>query len=145
LKIAPSHTERRRHTRKYAQGELPPDRSFFFRGPDKRLNLRARNLIQFLQIAEGVDDDTWEFHLRNGDYSEWIRRAIKDSGLGAILHSIEHDRSLSPAESRERVRLAIERQYTLPGTVEPPEAPRASAQEGSEKKDSAKKSAAQKR
>ena len=81
LKIAPSQTERRRHTRKYAEGELPPERSFFFRGADKKLNLRARNLIQFLQLAEGVDDDTWMHHLREGDYSEWMRDAIKDTEL----------------------------------------------------------------
>jgi energy-coupling factor transporter ATP-binding protein EcfA2 len=134
LKIAPSHTERRRHTRKYAEGELPPDRSFFFRGPDKKLNLRARNLIQFLQLAEGVDDDTWMHHLKAGDYSAWIRQAIKDSGLAAMLREVEQEKNLSPAESRERVREAIEQQYTLPATAKEPETPRASSQEGSERK-----------
>jgi HAD superfamily hydrolase (TIGR01484 family) len=29
--LEPSRTERRRHLRKYAEGELPPDRSFYFR------------------------------------------------------------------------------------------------------------------
>ena len=48
----------RRHTRKYAEGELGEDRSFYFRGPDGGLNLRAQNLRLFLQIAEGVDDTT---------------------------------------------------------------------------------------
>lgn len=38
--ITPSRIERQRHTRKYAEGELPPDRSFYFRGPDNKLNLR---------------------------------------------------------------------------------------------------------
>src|SRR5437763_1621565 len=47
-----SKAERRRHRRKYADGELPPDRSFFFRGPNGKLNLRAQNLQMFLQIAE---------------------------------------------------------------------------------------------
>jgi len=46
----------RRHTRKYAEGELDEDRSFYFRGPEGRLNLRAQNLALFLQIAEGVDN-----------------------------------------------------------------------------------------
>ena len=49
--------------RKYAEGELPPDRSFYFRGPDGKLNLRAQNLALFLQIADGVDDETWLHHL----------------------------------------------------------------------------------
>src|SRR5205814_5457541 len=33
-----------RHVRKYAEGELDKDVSFYFRGPDNRLNLRAQNL-----------------------------------------------------------------------------------------------------
>jgi hydroxymethylpyrimidine pyrophosphatase-like HAD family hydrolase len=139
LKIAPSHTERRRHTRKYAEGELPPDRSFYFKGPDKKLNLRARNLIQFLQLAEGVDDDTWLHHLRQGDYSSWVGRSIKDSGLAATIRSVEKERELSAAESRERVQKAVEEQYTLPATARAPETPKASSKEGSEKKASEKR------
>lgn len=48
----------RRHVRKYAEGELGADRSFYFRGPDNSLNLRAHNLHIFLQMADGVDDRT---------------------------------------------------------------------------------------
>jgi HAD superfamily hydrolase (TIGR01484 family) len=134
LKIVPGKTERRRHTRKYAEGELPPERSFFFRGPQQKLNLRARNLIQFLQLAEGVDDETWTHHLRRGDYSEWIRNAIKDSGLAATLQSVEKEKNLSPADSRQRVQEAVEEQYTLPAAASPPETPRASSREGSSKR-----------
>lgn len=127
MKIAPSQTERRRHTRKYAEGELPPDRSFYFRGPDRKLNLRAHNLILFLQLAEGVDDDTWTHHLRNGDYSEWVRRAIKDSGLAATIQQVERNGALSPLESRRLVREAVEQLYTLPAAASSPEKPRARA------------------
>jgi hydroxymethylpyrimidine pyrophosphatase-like HAD family hydrolase/energy-coupling factor transporter ATP-binding protein EcfA2 len=134
LNIAPSHTERRRHTRKYAEGELPPDRSFFFRGPEQKLNLRARNLIQFLQLAEGVDDDTWMHHLRNGDYSRWVRSCIKDDNLADIIRATEQDESLTPPESRGRVKEAVEAQYTLPATARAPDAPKASATEGSARK-----------
>ena len=45
--------EHRRHTRKYAEGNLPPERSFYFRGKEGKLNLRAKNLIQFLELADG--------------------------------------------------------------------------------------------
>src|SRR5690606_30087227 len=44
VRAYPCKTERRRHRRKYAEGELPPDRSFFYRGPEGKLNLRAQNL-----------------------------------------------------------------------------------------------------
>jgi hypothetical protein len=63
------HLERQRHIRKYAEGELGEDNSSYFRGPEGALNLRAQNLTLFIQIASGVDDRTWEYHLRAGDYS----------------------------------------------------------------------------
>src|SRR5262249_45324913 len=71
----------RRHTRKYAEGDLSEELSFYFRGPDDALNLRAQNLMLFLQIARGVDDRTWAHHLRRGDYSDWFKTVIKDDEL----------------------------------------------------------------
>jgi len=128
LKIAPSQTERRRHTRKYAEGELAPERSFFFRGADRRLNLRARNLIQFLQIAEGVDEDTWLHHLHEGHYSDWLRNAIKDPELAETVRRVEQNGSLTAEESRARVKKAVEEKYTLPASASPPATPRASSE-----------------
>jgi hypothetical protein len=104
--------ERRRHVRKYATGELGPDSSFYFRGPGQKLNLRAHNLELFMQMGDGVDDGTWQHHLRRGDYSSWFREAIKDPELAGEAASIETDRSLSPRESRARIRRAIEKRYT---------------------------------
>jgi hydroxymethylpyrimidine pyrophosphatase-like HAD family hydrolase len=104
--------ERRRHIRKYATGELDPDRSFFFRGPKQKLNLRAQNLDLFLQMADGVDDETWLFHLREGDYSRWFRDNIKDTELARDAEAVEREESLSPRESRQRIRAAIESRYT---------------------------------
>jgi hypothetical protein len=103
-----------RHVRKYAEGELPKDFSFYFRGPDNRLNLRAQNLMLFAQIAEGVDDATWEHHRRIGDYSGWFRRVIKDEELAAEAAAAESDANLDPAESRVRIIDAIHRRYTAP-------------------------------
>jgi hydroxymethylpyrimidine pyrophosphatase-like HAD family hydrolase len=117
VRPAPSQTERRRHIRKYAAGELPPERSFFFRGPEGKLNLRAQNLILFLQLAEGVDDATWTHHLRQGDYSAWLRTAIKDEGLASEVAAVEASAELSAAESRRLVRAAIEKHYTLPAAA----------------------------
>jgi hypothetical protein len=108
--------ERQRHRRKYAEGELPPDRSFYFRGPEGKLNLRAQNLIMFRQLADGVDDETWLHHLRQGDYSRWMETAIKDPSLAQLVHKVEDMPGLSAHESRKRVANAIEERYTLPAT-----------------------------
>ena len=104
--------ERRRHVRKYAAGELGPDKSFYFRGPEQKLNLRAHNLELFVQMADGVDDETWRHHLRHGDYSRWFREAIKDPELAGEAAAIEADPALSAPESRARIRRAIEKRYT---------------------------------
>jgi hypothetical protein len=116
VRVAPAKTARRRHTRKYATGDLPPDRSFYFRGPGDKLNLRAQNLFLFLQLADGVDDPTWEHHLRRGDYSRWFRDGIKDEELAAEAAAVEEDRALAPSDSRRRIRELVEKRYTLPAS-----------------------------
>jgi len=116
LLMAVPRAERQRHRRKYAEGELPPERSFYFRGPDGRLNLRAQNLIMFRQLAEGVDDDTWLHHLRQGDYSSWMKTAIKDPSLAELVHEVENMPEISARDSRRRVTKAIQERYTLPAT-----------------------------
>jgi hypothetical protein len=114
VRLEPNQTERRRHLRKYAEGELMEDRSFFFRGPEGKLKLRAYNLFVFLDLADGVDDDTWLFHLRKGDFSAWLRNAIKDDVLAEQVAAIEHNPELDAATSRREIRRCIEAIYTLP-------------------------------
>lgn len=104
--------EHRRHTRKYAEGELGADKSFYFRGPEGALNLRAHNLIIFLQMADGVDDATWLHHLHRGDYARWFRDAIKDDDLAAEAESVQD--GADAAATRKQIRDIVERRYTAP-------------------------------
>ena len=107
----------KRHTRKYAEGDLGEELSFYFRGPDGSLNLRAQNLVLFLQIARGIDDRTWTHHLRRGDYSAWFRRVIKDDELAREASGVEADQALDPRESRQLIEKAVTRRYTAPASV----------------------------
>ena len=84
------------------EGTLGPDKSFYFRGPHDKLRLRAQNLGIFLQMADGVDDDTSIHHLRNGDYSTWIRTAIKDDELADEIAKIERAEELSAERTGRR-------------------------------------------
>jgi energy-coupling factor transporter ATP-binding protein EcfA2 len=106
----PPQAERRRHRRKYAQGDIH-EKSFYFRGPGGKLNLRAQNLTMFAQMAAGVDEETWKHHLHQRDYSRWIREAIKDQDLADTVAAIETQK-LSPDESRRSILAAIEEKYT---------------------------------
>jgi HAD superfamily hydrolase (TIGR01484 family) len=117
VQLEPSRTDRRRHLRKYAEGELPPDRSFYFRGPQGKLKLRAHNLILFMELADGVDDETWRYHLERGEISNWIAEHIKDQPLAQQICAVERNHSLTPAASRQQVRELIEANYTLPATA----------------------------
>lgn len=107
-----SVSEMRRHKRKYATGELPEDCSFYFRGPEGKLNLRAQNLLLFAQIVDGVDDETWLYHLRRSDYSQWFANQIKDENLAKGAEAIEANRALTARESRQAMRDLIDRLYT---------------------------------
>ncbi len=131
VKLKPATAQRRRHVRKYAEGELPPDRSFWFTGPEKKLKLRAQNLFLFLQIAEGVDDATWSWHLQQGDVSRWFREAIKDEELAAEAERIEQE-GLDAAGSREAIKGEVGKRYTLPATAPLPMPGTAAAPEGEE-------------
>lgn len=111
--VARGTTERRRHTRKYARGDMGLE-SFYFRGPQAKLNLRARNLMSFLELADGVDDETWLYHLRQGDYSRWFREMVKDQEMALEAAAVEGRQDLTPRDSRRRVREAVERRYTVP-------------------------------
>lgn len=105
---------RSRHNRKYAEGKLGKDRSFYFRGPQNRLNLRTHNLMLFVELADGVDDETWEYHRRAGDYSTWVRDAIKDESLADEIAAIESDPSVDAKHSREKIAKAVQSRYTVP-------------------------------
>jgi hypothetical protein len=113
MKLRSGRAERIRHLRKYAEGNMRND-SFYFRGPAGRHNLKAQNLVIFSQIAEGIDEETWLFHLRRGDYSRWLRYAVKDPYLADQTERIEQRQDLQAAETRDLIRSFIEARYTLP-------------------------------
>ena len=113
LHVVRARSERLRHLRKYAEGNLGP-RGFVFRGPESRLRLRAQNLVTFCQLAEGVDAETWLHHLRLAEYSRWLREIIKDEDLAREVEAIEREATLPAETSRRLVRDAIDRRHTLP-------------------------------
>jgi len=106
-------TERVRHSRKYVEGNLGP-MSFVFRGPGGKLRLKAHNLHLFVLMADGIDDETWDFHLRAGEYSQWFRTVVKDPELADAAEAVEKDTKLDAQASRAVIRHEIEKRYTLP-------------------------------
>jgi hypothetical protein len=112
FRVGRRRVQHRRHLRKYTEGELPPDRSFYFRGPTASLNLRAANLVRFVELAEGIDEATWAFHLERGEYSAWVRDMIKDPELAAELVTVERA-GLPAGESRTQILVAVRHRYAV--------------------------------
>jgi hypothetical protein len=65
-------------------------------------------------VADGVDDETWLFHLRRGDYARWFRDSIKDAELAEQVAAVEASGADDPIASRQRIRSAVEQRYTAP-------------------------------
>ena len=98
-----------RHKKKYAQGDMGAN-SFIFTGPDNKLHLVANNLILFMHLAEGIDDDTWQFHLHRQDYTRWFGDVIHDKDLASAGE--EADQMDDPSASRKHIVDFIAQNYT---------------------------------
>lgn len=110
----PARHELRRHVRKYAEGELAPEKSFYFTGPHGKQRLRAQNLMTFAQLADGIDDESWQYHRMRNDYSTWMREAIGDDELSTLVRDVEDDATLASRAARDRVIEAVRDRYTTP-------------------------------
>jgi hydroxymethylpyrimidine pyrophosphatase-like HAD family hydrolase/GTPase SAR1 family protein len=102
-----------RHKRKYATGDMG-DNSFFFRGPEHKLSLKANNLHTFMQMGSGVDDKTWLYHLHRNDYTNWFRASVKDEKL-ALRVEKSGAKDEDAATSRQIIFKLINDHYTAAG------------------------------
>lgn len=114
VKLDLPHQPHQRHTGKYAIGDVGERRSFYFRGQDESLNLRARNVQEFVQHSRALDPAVWEHHLRRNDYSAWFRDVINDGELAGETKEVEDDRRMTPQESRKRIHDMILSRYAVP-------------------------------
>lgn len=92
-----------RHVHSLYEGEMDAHLQFVFRGPKSELSLSTPNIKQFISIASGVDEATWEFHKLAGDYSNWVRGVIKDSELADEIQRVEQSMDLPPENSRKAI------------------------------------------
>ncbi|HVT29174.1 MAG TPA: hypothetical protein VHE81_14255, partial [Lacipirellulaceae bacterium] len=65
----------------------------------------------FIQVGEGVDDKTWHYHLRHGDYAQWFRDVIKDDELADRADALRHNGTLAAADSRKQLFDFIRNKY----------------------------------
>lgn len=95
--------DRQRHLHSHWAGEMDADLQFVFRGSESKLQLATPNLKQFIQVGLGVDDETWNYHLRRRDYSRWLRDVIKIDELADNVEDIERGTETDAKRSRKLV------------------------------------------
>lgn len=110
----PPLQQHQRHIGKYATGDVGPWHSFYFRGSDGRINRPARNVYEFIEGADAIDDAAWLHHLHAGDYAAWFRDVIHDDGLATDVREIGEDAALTARDSRRLIKRAIWRRYAAP-------------------------------
>jgi len=98
-----------RHKKKYAQGDMG-DNSFVFTGKEGKLKLKANNLMMFMHLASGLDDETWMYHLKKHEYSKWFADYIHDEELAKIAATAEENNDA--AVSKEMILDCINKNYT---------------------------------
>jgi hypothetical protein len=64
-------------------------------------------------MGRGIDEETWLFHLRRGDYSRWIRDSVKDLDLAEVVQQVEKQCVHATEDSRNRICDAIAAKYSL--------------------------------
>ena len=84
----------------------------WFRGPQESTRERSQ-VPTVLPYRRRIDEETWLFHLRRGDYSRWIRDSVKDRDLAEVVRQVEERSDNDPRESRKRICDAIEAKYSL--------------------------------
>jgi hypothetical protein len=54
------------------------------------------------------------YHLRQGDYSQWLRDAVKDAKIAEEVAKVERNPQLGPSQSRAQILDVIRKHYTAP-------------------------------
>jgi hypothetical protein len=90
------------------------EHSFYFCDETGHGVRRARNLSEFIELANEVQGAAWERHLRAGDFAAWFLDVIRDEELARRAGEIASDRGLDACQSRSRIARAIRERYVIP-------------------------------
>ena len=67
-----------------------------------------------MELGDGVDDDTWLFHLQRHEVSQWLREASRTTSWPTKSPRWKTDEADDADASRKEMRKLIEAVYTLP-------------------------------
>ena len=90
-----------------ARQAVPPGQEFVFRTDPATEVGRARNVNEFTELVEGVDDDAIEYHLREdiNDFAVWAAYSLDNKALSKRIGSAK--RAKKSATRRKRILTAL--------------------------------------
>jgi hypothetical protein len=106
-----AQSDARRHAHSHYEGEMDEHLQFVFRGPESSLNLVTPNVKQFLSIAAGVDEKTWDFHRARNDYSRWFDDVIKHGDLAEDIRHLEASTEVDALDNRDQILALIRERF----------------------------------
>lgn len=101
------------HARKYADGELPTEKAFWFRLPNDGVAAVAHDVREFDQALGAVPLASLHHHLVGGDFSRWARDVLGDADLAGGLAKLEHTSLEGNTPDREELRDHVRTRYVV--------------------------------
>lgn len=88
--IGKRETPHMRHWHKYSEGQLRPDRRFYFRRDwDTLTGVTAGSAGELQQALQACEDQVILHHCRHGDFSRWIAEVLGDPPLASAVAATE--------------------------------------------------------
>jgi hypothetical protein len=85
---------------------VPDENAFYFyKRLHYYLDVRARNLVEFLEKLRTIDPDSIRFHISRGDFGNWFLTTLEDNNLARKVLNIASENSFI---SDENLRLQLE-------------------------------------
>jgi hypothetical protein len=104
-----------RHWHKYAEGQLAPERRFYFRDGWRLTGQAAASIHDFQRQLAEAPGSVLRHHLQAGDFSHWLSDSLGDDELAASMRQIERwyrmTRNPRTADTRAALLRALERRY----------------------------------
>lgn len=108
-----------RHWHKYAEGQVSPERRFYFRDHGGLTGRSAGNVTELRRELRRADDGILRHHASHGDFSRWLADLTCDDGMVDAVRSAEAAIALGGDMAQTAAaRDALVRAVTLPGTAD---------------------------
>ncbi len=80
----------------------PAKDSFYFRN-----GVKVRSLVGFLKAIDKVDNKSFEYHLRKGDFAKWIEFCVNNKNLADEIRRLEN---CDPEEAKKKIKELVRKE-----------------------------------